>query len=53
MNYETIYVPDTEFAIFVRSVPWEVQDIDGHMRWICEVDGVKKIVRPLSTKPNE
>ncbi len=50
MDYETIYVPDAEFNEFVRSRPWELISIDGSARWLVEIDGVKKIVRPESSK---
>lgn len=54
---ETIYLPDAEFVIFIRSIPWsrkELKSIDGHMRWIVkDEDGTQRIVRPESAKPKD
>lgn len=50
MEIETIYIPDGEFVIFIRSIPWsrkELKSVDGHFRWIVEGDDkVKRYVRP-------
>ncbi len=55
MDYEILYVPENDFKTFVRSRPYELISIPGedgerHMRWLVEVDGVKKIVRPEGAK---
>lgn len=57
VDMETIYLPDAEFVIFIRSIPWsrkELKSIDGHMRWIVkDEDGTQRIVRPESAKPKD
>ncbi len=55
MDYEILYVPENDFKTFVRSRPYELisilgEDGERHMRWLVEVDGVKKIVRPEGAK---
>lgn len=53
-NLETQYMPDAEFTVFVRSLPWSrksLVSIEGKMRWIITGDdGVKYILRPESAK---
>lgn len=57
MEYETTYMPDAEFVIFIRSIPWsrkELKSVDGHMRWIVkEEDGTQRFVRPESGRPKD
>lgn len=53
---ETIYIPDTEYVLFIKSFSFKqksLENIEGHWRWIVEINGSKKIVRPESTKPND
>lgn len=54
-DVETQYMPDTEFTVFVRSLPWSrksLVSIKGKMRWIITGDdGVKYILRPDSGRP--
>lgn len=51
----TQYMPDVEFTVFVRSLPWSrksLVSIEGKMRWVITGDdGVKYILRPESGKP--
>lgn len=47
---ETIYIPDSEFKSFIDSHESDVMSEDGHMRWVCVIDGMKKIVIPESVQ---
>ncbi len=54
---ETIYIPDGEYVAYIKSLMAdgnaELTNVDGKNRWVCEIDGIKKIVRPESAKSNE
>lgn len=54
---ETIYIPDPEFVSHVQKLRTEGKaeliGVEGKMRWVIEEDGVKKLIRPESSKPNE
>lgn len=51
MQYETIYIPENEFVMYIKSfgIGYKAQLIvvDGKNRWLVEQeDGKKVIVRP-------
>jgi hypothetical protein len=53
-SVETQYMPDAEFIVFVRSLPWSrksLVSIEGKMRWVITGDdGVQHVLRPESAR---
>lgn len=54
---ETIYIPDLDFVSYVQRLraegKAELIGVEGKMRWVVEEEGVRKLIRPESSKPHE